>query len=41
VHAGSYIVVNRLKNHFFKLLNVFCVNDISQTEIQKTDPIVC
>jgi len=41
VHAGSYIVVNRLKNHFFKLLNIFWVNVISQTEVHRTESLLC
>jgi len=35
LHADSYIVLNRVKNHFFQLLNVFWVNDISQTEMHR------
>jgi len=41
VHAGSYIVVNRWKNNFFKLLNVFWFNDISQTEVHRIEPLMC
>ena len=41
MHAGSYIVVNRLKNHFFKLLNIFWVNVISQTEVHRTESLLC
>jgi hypothetical protein len=41
LHERLYSVVNRWKNYFFKLLNVFWVNDISQTEIHRVEPLVC
>jgi hypothetical protein len=38
--ADSHSILNRWKNYFCKLLNVYGVNDVSQTEIHTAEPLV-
>jgi hypothetical protein len=38
--ADSHSILARWRNHFFQLLNVHGVKDVSQTEIQTAEPLV-
>ena len=38
--TDSYSIFVRWKKHFSQLLNVHVVNDVKQTEIQRTEPLV-
>jgi hypothetical protein len=38
--AEYHTIFNSWKNHFCKLLNVYGVNDVRQTEIHTAEPLV-
>jgi hypothetical protein len=36
--ADSHIILNRKKNYFFQLLNVYNVSDVRQIEVHTAEP---
>jgi hypothetical protein len=38
--VGSHIILNKWRNHFSQLLNVHGADDVRQTEIHATEPLV-
>jgi hypothetical protein len=40
MHADSHSIFKRWKNYFCQLLNVHDINDVRQTEMHTTEPLV-
>jgi len=40
IEADSHSILNTCKNYFCQLLNVSCINDVMQTEMHTTKPLV-